>query len=295
MKASEILGTLPKWANATADDIVKSPAWAMPCRLGETACTMRLDANHPADALDVVIMLEDERHVLSLVDSPRFESLHALWATRAEVPEQILLALVERECGPLLQLLENAARRQLKVVGIASDEEAGGERLCARICAAGEDELLSFAVTSSPALVGMLGRLAFIDVTHPSVRGEQVPAVVELAAFSLSEADRSSLAVGDALVLPEIGTVPPRMIVDGRLLVDEKGVAPYVDDGRLRVLDAESRMVALGRILDQASSPVESAAASPSQLRLVASGKDVAHGRLERLAEQPVFMVEALP
>ena len=132
MKASEILGTLPKWANATADDIVKSPAWAMPCRLGETACTMRLDANHPADALDVAIMLEDERHVLSLVDSPRFESLHALWATRAEVPEQILLALVERECGPLLQLLENAARRQLKVVGIASDEEAGGERLCAR-------------------------------------------------------------------------------------------------------------------------------------------------------------------
>ena len=232
--------------------------------------------------------------MLSLVDSPRFESLHALWATRAEAPEQILLALVERECGPLLQLLENAARRQLKVVGIASDEEAGGERLCARICA-GEDELLSFAVTSSPALVGVLGRLAFIDVTHPSVRGEQVPAVVELAAFSLSEADRSSLAVGDALVLPEIGTVPPRMIVDGRLLVDEKGVAPYVDDGRLRVLDAESRMVALGRILDQASSPVESAAASPSQLRLVASGKDVAHGRLERLAEQPVFMVEALP
>ena len=293
MKPGEILGLLPKWRNASPDELIASPAWAMPCRLGDAVCTMRLDAIRPADTLDVAITLEDEPHVLSLVDTPRFEDLHRIWSSRADVPEPILLALVEKECGQLLQLIENAARRQLKIVGLANAGEPVGERLCARICS-GDEEQLVFALTSSPSLVAAFGKLAFIDTAHASVRDVELSAVAECASFTLSAADIASLAVGDALVIPEVETAPRRLIVEGLFLVDENGVTRYADDGRLRVLDAESHAVTLGYLFDQSQSPAAVASGKPAQLRLVASDKDIAHGRLEDIASQPAFIVESL-
>jgi len=292
MKASDIVGSMPKWANATSEEIVTSQAWAMPCRLGDVSCTMRLDAIRPADTLDVAITLEDESHVLSLVDTPRFEDLHRLWSSRADVPEQILLALVERECAPLLQLVENAARRQLKIVGLAS--EVPEDRFCARICSSEGEDLLSFALTATPSLVRTFGRIAFIDPADPCVRDTVVSAVTEIAAFVLPAADIASIAVGDALLLPEVGTVAPRLIVDGRFAVDGNGVVPYKDDGMLLVLDAEVRDISLGEVLDHAKSPSSPDAPVPTRLRLVSSGRNIAFGTLGRLAGQNAFIVESL-
>ena len=291
MKASEILLALPQWANATSEEIVSSPAWTMPCRLGEKPCTMRLDALRPADTLDIAIMLEDEAHVLSLVDTPYFEDLHRLWASRAEVPAPILLALVEKECGPLLQLVENVSRRQLKIAGLADTVPDG--RFSAQICADGTP-LLSFAITATPALTRTFGKVAFIDANHPAVRALPLDAVVEYAAFVLPAADLASLAVGDALLLPEVGTVAPRLIVDRRFVVDENGVAPYKDDGMLLVVGAEPYAITLGDLLDYAKEPSAPKAPSPGSLRLEASGRAVAFGRLDRLADQNAFLVESL-
>ena len=295
MKTSEILGSLPRWSNATADELMASPAWTMPCRLGDVACTMRLDALKPADTLDVSIMLENERHVLSLSDTPHFADLHRLWPTRADIPEPVILALVEKECGPLLQLIENAAHCQLKVQGLASAADDDAARLCARLCAEGSD-VLSFAVTSSPLIARSFGKLLFIDSSHPSVREEQLPAVNEYAAFVLSAADLASLAPGDLLLLPEIGTSPARLVADGRFAIDGNGVVPFVDDGRLRVIDAAPHSITVGDILDRAQNPsAAEGAAAPLQLVLVRSGKTIAAGRLDRLGEQPAFAVETLP
>ena len=292
MKPSEIIGSMPKWANATSDEIVVSPAWAMPCRFGDTSCVLRLDAIRPSDTLDLSITLEDEAYVLSIVDTPMFEELHHLWPTRAEVPEPIILALIERECAPLLQLIENAVRRQLKIVGFAS--EAPNDRLCARLCDANGEEMLSFAITASSSLVRALGRLNFIDANHPSVRETPVSSVTELASFVLSAADIADMAVGDALLLPEIGSVAPRLIVDGRFVVDGNGVERIKDDGMLLVVDAESREMTLGEVLDHARSPSAPSAPDPSALRLVSGGRTLATGRLDRLAGQNAFFVESI-
>jgi hypothetical protein len=292
MKASEIVASMPKWANATSDEIVVSPAWSMPCRFGENSCTMRLDAVRPSDALDVAITLEDESHVLSIVDTPCFEELHRLWASRTDVPEPILLALVEKECANLLQLVENATRRQLKVVGLAA--EVPEDRLCARLCSEDGSDLLSFALTATPSIVRTFGRLAYIDVDNPCVRDVPVSATTELAAFVLPAADLSSLAVGDALLLPEVGTVAPRLIVEGRFAVDGNGVSPYKDDGMLLVLDANPHEITLGDVLDHAKSPAAPKVPSPSGLRLESSGRTVAFGRLDSLAGQNAFIVESL-
>lgn len=292
MKPSEIIGSMPKWVNATSDEIVVSPAWAMPCRLGETSCVLRLDAIRPADTLDLSIMLEDEAHVLSIVDTPMFEELHGLWSTRAEVPEPIILALIERECAPLLQLIENAVRRQLKIVGLAS--KAPADRLCARLCDANGDEMLSFALTATASLVRTLGRLNFIDADHPSVRETPVTYVTEIAAFALSAAEIADISIGDALLLPEVGSVAPRLIVDGRFVIDGNGVDRYKDDGMLLVVDANTREMTLGEVLDHAKAPSAPAAPNPSALRLVSGGRTLATGRLDRLAGQNAFIVESI-
>ena len=292
MKPNEILGMLPAWAKSTPEEIVAMPSWAMPCRFGETACVMRMDAILPSDTLNISIMLADEQYTLSLADTPRFENLHRLWGVRTEMPGPVLLALVEKECGPLLQLLENAVRRQLKIVALADDAPSGA-RLCVRLCADGED-ILSFAITSSQSLFETLGKLAFVDTGDSSVREREVAADVELASFSLSAADAASISIGDALLLPEVGTVQPRLIVEGCLVADTNGVSRFSDDGRFRVLGAEKHVVTLGWLFDHTTTPSAIASGEQSNLRLTVSGRDVASGRLGKVAAQPAFIVEAV-
>lgn len=289
MKPSEIVASLPEWANATSEALLASPAWAMPCRLGEKPCTMRLDALRPADTLDIAILLEDEPHTLSLVDTSRFQNLHAVWAERAEVPEPIMLALIEKECGELLQLIENAARRQLKIVGLAGADAASGERLCARLVSGGE-YLFSFAITSTPSLVRTLGRLAFIDASHSSVRETSLPAVAEIAAFTMPHEDLAVLAPGDFLLLPEVGTVAPRLIVDGRFAVDVNGVSPWTPDSRLRVVETEARTVTLGELFKWSG---EASPNNASGLKLERNGQTIATGRPGKLAEHPAMIIES--
>jgi len=288
MKPLEILSMLPQWAKAAPESLLDSPAWAMPCRLGEVASTLRAAEVRPCDTLDFSVSLDGDRHLLSIADSSRFADLHALWHSRSEVPEPVLLALVEKECGSLLQLVENAVRRRLKIEGLAS----GGPD--ARTLFAQVEDVV-FGIARSSAVEAALGQLRFIDTDHQSVRGEALPCETEIAAFVLPAADLSSLAVGDALLLPEIGTVPPRLVVDGRFVVDGNGVALFKDDGRLRVLSAESRDITLGELFDRAQTPAAEKPANPSQLRLVSAGKTIAHGGLGRIAGQSAFVVEALP
>ena len=287
MKPHEILSMLPLWADATPEALLDSPAWAMPCRLGEESTVLRMADVKPSETLNLAVLLDGESHVLSFADSPRFTDIHALWPSRADVPEPILLALVEKECGPLLQLVENAVRRQLKIEGIAPD---GPD---ARTVFAQVDDVV-FGLTRSSTVETAFGQLRFIDCAHQAVRDTVLPCETELAAFTLPAADLASLDVGDALLLPEVGTVPPRLVIDGRFVVDENGVLPFKDDGRLRVVEAEARTLTLGELFDKAQNPAAEKTAAPAQLRLVASGKTAAQGRLEQLASHPAFIVESL-
>ena len=80
----------------------------------------------------------------------------------------------------------------------------------------------------------------------------------------------------------------------GRFAVDENGVLPFKDDGRLRVVEAEARTLTLGELFDRAQNPAAEKSEAPTQLRLVAFGKTAAQGRLEQLASHPAFIVESL-
>ena len=287
MKPFEILSSLPQWSRLGPDAIVDSPAFAMPCRLGEESVTLVLGATRPADAIRLSILVEDEPHVLSLARSPRFKELDAIWDSRKDVPEPILLALVEKDAGQVLQLVENAVRRQIRLVGIAASDSAGQEVLSAQVAD------VVFAITRSATVTAAIGSLRNLDLAHESIRSIVLPAVTEYAAFSLSSGDAAGLAVGDAVLLPEMGTVPARIVVDGRFAIDANGVSRYDAGGLVHVVDATSRDVALGEVFDAAETPRAVETGPSGALKLVGKDNILAVGRLDSLAEQPAFIVES--
>ncbi len=305
MKPTEILSALPDWAEASSDQLLAAPAWTLPCRLGDAPGALRLDAIRPTDTLDLLVKFEDEEHVLGLADGPLFKELYAVWAARADIPEPILLALVEKECGPLLQLLENAIRRQLSIVGLAP-APAASDALCARVVSSGND-LATFVLSRSRTLVDTLGELRFIDIVHPSVRERAMSAEVEFASFALSTGDQPE--TGDALLLPEIdaasGKAPVRLVVDGRFAVSaDTGVTMWSDDGRYRVVRTDRATIPFGALADLAAEKASwadipvlaglGAIAPETPLQLVLHGSVVASGRLVRLGESTAFALDAV-
>ena len=286
MKPFEILSSLPQWARLGPDAIVDSPAFAMPCRLGDESATLVLGAMHPADTIRLSIRLEDEPHVLSLARSPRFKELDAIWDSRADVPEPILLALVEKDAGPVLQLIENAVRRQLRLVGFAAPDSADAQVLFAQVAD------VAFSLTRSATVTAAIGNLRNLDLTHEAIRSVVLPAVVEYAAFALMPADVAGLAVGDAVLLPEMGTVSARLVVDGRFVLDENGVSRYDAGDLVHVVDATAKDVTLGELFDAAETPQAVEVKPSGVLKLVGKGKTLAIGRLDRLANQPALIVE---
>ena len=287
MKPLEILLSLPKWAKTTPAQILESPAFALPCRLGEESVTLRLGGMPSGDTLDIAITLGDEQNVLSLSRSASFPELDKVWDSRGDIPEPILLALAEKECGVLFQLIENAVRRQFRVVSLAPSPDASSQRIFAQVSG------MTFALTLTENIVNALGMPRNLDLSDASIREESLPAEIEYAAFALSAADISALEVGDALLIPEVGSIPPRLIVDGRFSVDGTGVSRFTDDGRCRVLAAEPVTATLGEIFDAATEPHPVAASAASQLRLVQNGRTIARGRLDRLGDQPSFTIES--
>ncbi|MBQ9726062.1 MAG: hypothetical protein IJV65_00975 [Kiritimatiellae bacterium] len=311
MNDLDLLSALPPFRDWTPADVLASPAWAMPCRLGAEEGRLVCDgALLPADPLRLAVRFADDPATLALADSPLFPELHALWPARAEVPAPVLLALVEKECGPLLQLLENAAGAQLAVDGLA--DAGGAEHPASRpprpfeLRRASGDVLCSFALSLPPAVLASFGRLRNLDASHPSVRDASFPAQVQLAAPVLSEADLASVAPGDHVLLPEVdpgagGGAPTCAdavrIVDGRLAATAAGVAPWSDPGTLRVVLAEPAAATFGELSALAAG---GGAAAPfplkagAELALLRGGAVLASGRLDAVAGQASFAVESV-
>ena len=293
MKPFEIYSALPRATAATPAQILDSPAFAMPCRYSEEPAVLRPAAVRPADTLSLSLLFGDEPHTLSLARSPRFPELDALWDSRADVPEPILLALAEKECGPLFQLLENAIRHQLRLAGMASPSNPDSAALALEVAD------LSFTLTRTPTVETALGAsLRHLDLTHPAIRSIALSAETEYAAFALPDTDLATLAPGDALLLPEIGTIPPRLLVDSRFILDASGVSPFTDDSRCRIVATEPLTLTLGTLFDAADgttpADIPPAPSSSAPLRLLLSGRTLATGHLDTLGSHPAFLVESL-
>ena len=197
MDARELLNTWPEWQRAGTETVLASPAWRMPVRLNGAAGTMTAAA--PADDLLVLdVTLDGEAHRLALADSPAYPDLHLLWSRRGELPEPLLLALAEKECGGVFGLVESATRRMLAVKGLSRTDD--GLRFFS-VSGAGAGFVFGLDVT--PDLAATLGRLDYVDPAHPAVRTSTRSARAVLGRLELTDEELAALEPGCFLLLPE--------------------------------------------------------------------------------------------
>lgn len=197
MDALELLKSWPGWRNAGAEMVLASPAWRLPVRFGSETGLMTVSGEVSQDPILVDITLDGEAHQLAIADSPRYLDLHLLWSRRSLLPENLLLALVEKECGSVLQLIENVTRRQVALKGLAS------VAVELRPFDVTGTSSFQFAIDLTPDLVSLLGRIERLDTDHEAIRTLTRPAVVRYGTVPLTDEEVSALSVGDYLLLPE--------------------------------------------------------------------------------------------
>ncbi len=249
MDANELLREWPEWSKANAARVLASPAWRVETQfVGKAARLVRVDSL-AADATVVLdIRLDDEPHVLAIEPTPLFPDLTLLKGRFADLPKEVLLALVEKECGVLFQFVEEISRRRLAIVGLSASPAPE-----MAFVLAGEGVEARFALDLSSELEQRLGVLANLDVTHPSIRNLTREAFACHAEWTLTDAELAALAVGDSLV-PEEGFHPHWLLgmpTDERAyaLAEEKGVlsfAQLADDALPPVPSPKTLTLCLG-------------------------------------------------
>ena len=271
MDAFELLRRWPTWEKANAATVLASLAWRMPVKFDGRDAKLRFDAaSEQSDAVRLSVMFDGEHHVLEIFDSEAFPDLHLLWSKRGALPEEIVLALVEKECGPLLQLMEDVTRKQLSIEGLASNSPAWAPKTF--VLEEG-GEVISFALDLSPAMEIMLGRLDLLDPSHESIRSLERPAEAEYAAVSLSDDDLASLAPGDFVLLPD--GAEPKWTVEKPL------------DGQLHVLGPEVASLTFAQMADDALPPVPDSGA----FSLVRFGEKIATGTRSKVGDRPAVKI----
>jgi hypothetical protein len=277
MNAFDVLKTWPGMSEASAEELFAHPAWAMPCQWGDEKCVLRRAAAKPRDVIGLSITLDDDAHFLGLGNRESFPDLHNLWSRKTGLPNALVLALVEKECGDLLQLIENVARRQVRVIGLDDPEKRAGALAFDVISLSDGSIKASCVFDVKPSTARTFGQLRFLDVSHESLRTMERPARAVYSVFDLPESDVAGLAPGDCLMLPEL----------------EAGVSgewrcSIPEDGRIRAVSAGETMISFASVADGALPPLP----APSALELYRGQEVVARGRFGALCSKPAFVIE---
>jgi hypothetical protein len=277
MSAYEILKTWPGFATALPEEIFAHPAWVMPCQWGDERCFLRRSAAKPRDVIGLAIKLDDDEHFLGLANRESFPDLHQLWLEKRRLPDALLLALVEKECGDLLQLIENVVRRQVSVLGL-DDPAKRASAVTFDVIGASDGVIrATFVLDVKPSMARTFGQLRFLDTTHASLRDLTRPARAVYATFDLSETALSGLAVGDYLLLPELA---------GATSGEWTFALPI--DTHCRVVAPTEAEVSFAACADQRLP----ACPRPTALELAVGDQVVARGRLAQLCNQMAFEIE---
>ena len=277
MNAFEILKTWPELAEASAEAVFAHPAWAMPCQWGDERCVLRKSAAKPRDVIGLAVMLDDDAHFLGLGNRESYPDLHELWARKTALPPALVLALVEKECGDLLQLIENAVRRQVRVVGLDDPEKRAGALAFDVVSLVDGSIKASCVLDVKPSTVRTFGQLRFLDTGHGSIRSMERPARAVYCAFDLPGEDAAGIAAGDYLLMPELDAG-----------VAGEWLCGIPSDGMFRIVSRGETTIPFAAFADGALPPLP----APSSLELYRGGEAIARGRFGSLCSKPAFVVE---
>ncbi len=277
MNLIDMLANWPGWNQKTPQEILDSPAWAMKVRWDDTEMILRCSKEAPRDVIGIRIAFDGEEHFLGLGNRETFPDLNILWTEKKNLPDALILALIEKECGALLQLLENAVRCQLTVLGLASPEERAGTQGFEVVDARGQI-VAFFSMTVSRMVTLNFGDVAHVDTTHPEIRALEMPAFIQYATFRLNDDEAATIASGDCLLLPEAKDPSTA-----------KWLMLHVPaDDAFYVLADQPAAITFGEMVDGNLPTLP----PPTRLSLVRNGKTLAVGSFCHLGEQPAFAIE---
>ncbi len=277
MTLIDMLANWPGWDQKTPDEILASPAWAMKVRWNDEEMILRCSKEAPRDVIGIRIAFDGEEHFLGLGNRSTFPDLNILWTEKKNLPDALILALIEKECGALLQLLENAVRCQLTVLGLASPEERAGTQGFEVVNARGE--IIAFFSMSISRLITLnFGDVAHIDTSHSEIRALEMRAFIQYATFSLNDAEAATITSGDCLLLPE---------------ANDPSTAKWLMMGvpaneSFYVIADEQASITFGQMADGQLPAIP----PPNRLALVRNGKTIAVGCFCYLGQHPAFAIE---
>jgi len=199
MDARDLLAGWPSLAKADARDLFASPAWRMAVDFNGGEGTL-ICAEPSESELRLDVALDDEPRVLGLSDSEAYPDLHRLWPRLAELPKVVVIALVEKEVGPLLQTIENQFRKELRIVGVSAFAQSGAEdgRTSFRLEAGGAS--FGFSLPLKPDTVRLFGTLDNVDPAHDFIRSLTRTARALYATVGVADEEAAALAPGDFLL-----------------------------------------------------------------------------------------------
>ena len=277
MDAFELLKGWPGWANANAERVLASPAWRMNVEYDGQPAEVTGASDGTDDLLWLEVAFDDGRHLLGVADSETMPELHRVWGLRNGLPSEVLLALAERECGALFQMLENAVGRTFSLKGVA---DAAADAKAVRAFAVrpqdSDTPICVFALEMSQVLTMAFGRIRNLDTGHPSIWEMAIDATAEYVRFELSESEFERLAVGDFLLCGEKPSAEWRY-----------GSSPQTGFG---AVDARPGRLTFGQIADDDLPP----APDPELLLLVRDGVPIAEGVFDRVAEAVAIRITKL-
>lgn len=273
MDALDLLREWPMWRKAGAGKVLSSPAWRLDVMFDDRPGVLRTaDGDASADLLWMEVKLEDERHVLGLSDSDVFPELHKVWDLREKLPAEVRMALVERDCAPLFQMLEDALRRQFSVVGFVEGPGESQVRSFETILQ-DEDQVIALSLDFSPAMEIDFGSLENLDTSHPSIREMTREVEAEYAQVPLDGGRLTDVAAGDLLLQPEGRTL--RWVTE----------IP-ADESVIRVLGAERHTLTFAQLAD-GTEPVPPA----TSFRIVCGGREIATAVSASVGSHPAYKV----
>lgn len=273
MDTLELLKEWPCWHNATSATIVSSPAFCLPLVIGGERRELRPVEQLEGDTLNLAIRFEEENAMLSLADSEEFPDLHLLWTKRSELPQPLILALVEKECGNLLQALENAAERQLFIRGLADEQEPHPATMATFTLG----KRLMFGLEMTPKLMITFGKLANLDTSHEAIRLLMRPAWQEYAVINLPEDELPELKEGAFLLMKDDFMSSAQWV----LSTEDKNPPA----GELHLLAPESTDISFAQFADDSLPAI----VLPEELTLYCQGKALATGVMTSIGDKKCF------
>lgn len=268
MDANELLKGWPGWAKANAARVLASPAWRITTQYDGNPAVLTRGAEMPSPAISLSVRLNDAPKVVTFAPSPLFPDLWLLRDRLGGLPPEVLLALVEKECGALFQFFEDLGRQSFSIEGV-SDHPATG-MVFSLATADGE---VCYALDLSPEVEMAAGQLSNLDVTHESIRSLTREITACHATLEMTGDETSALQAGDCLALPD----PP----GSAWLLDTPS------DGLVRIVTPELRTVTFAELADDEIGPVPPTDA----VEIVCNGKVLATGVFAKLGEAQVVKI----